>query len=77
VGFGGICPFRSRPGDACARVPVMWDSIVLSTGERGVVRGIDQVAATYVRSRGEWRLCDSQLDGSTGFVPFHMRGYFR
>ena len=27
VGFGGVCPFRSRPGDACARVPVMWDSV--------------------------------------------------
>jgi hypothetical protein len=77
VAFGGICPFRSRPGDACARVPVVWDSIVLSTGQRGVVRGIDQLAATYVRARGEWRLCDSQFDGTTGFVPLHMRSYFR
>jgi hypothetical protein len=77
VAFDGLCPFRSRPGDACARVPVMWDSIVLSTGQRGVVRGIDQVAATYVRARGEWRLCDSQFDGSPGFVPFYLRGYFR
>lgn len=74
VGFGGVCAFRSRPGDACARVPVMWDSVKLSSGERGVVRGIDQVAAVYVRSRGEWRLCDSQFDG---IVPLHMRGFIR
>jgi hypothetical protein len=74
VGFGGVCSFRSRPGDACSRVPVMWDSVQLSTGQRGVVRGIDQVAAVYVRSRGEWRLCDSQFDG---IVPLHMRGFIR
>ena len=74
VGFGGVCSFRSRPGDACARVPVMWDSVKLSNGVRGVVRGIDQVAAVYVRSRGDWRLCDSQFDGS---VPLHMRGFIR
>ena len=74
VGFGGVCSFRSRPGDACARVPVMWDSVKLSNGVRGVVRSIDQVAAVYVRSRGDWRLCDSQFDGS---VPLHMRGFIR
>ena len=27
VNFGGVCPFRARPGDACAQVPVVWDSI--------------------------------------------------
>ena len=39
--------------------------------------GIDQVAATYIRARGEWRLCDSQFDGSPGFVPLHVGRYFR
>jgi hypothetical protein len=74
VNFGGVCPFRSRSGDACVQVPVLWDSIDLSTGVRGVVRGTDQVAAVYVRSRGEWRLCDSQFNG---VVPFQMRGFIR
>jgi hypothetical protein len=74
VNFGGVCPFRARSGDACAQVPVMWDSIELSTGVRGVVRGTNQVAAVYVRNRGEWRLCDSQFNG---VVPFQMRGFIR
>lgn len=74
VNFGGVCPFRSRPGDGCAQVPVLWDSIDLGTGVRGVVRGTDQVAAVYVRSRGEWRLCDSQFNG---VVPSQMRGFIR
>jgi hypothetical protein len=74
VNFGGVCPFRARSGDACAQVPVMWDSIELSTGVRGVVRGTNQVAASYVRNRGEWRLCDSQFNG---VVPFQMRGFIR
>ncbi len=65
---GAVQAMRAR------RVPVMWDSVQLSIGQRGVVRGIDQVAAVYVRSRGEWRLCDSQFDGS---VPLHMRGFIR
>ena len=72
VNFGGVCPFRSRPGDACAQVPVRWDSIDLGTGVRGAVTGTDQVAAVYVRSRGEWRLCDSQFNG---VVPFQLRGF--
>jgi hypothetical protein len=74
VNFGGVCPFRSRAGDACAQVPVLWDSINLATGVRGVVKGTDQVAAVYVRSRGEWRLCDSQFNG---VVPFLLRGFIR
>ena len=41
---------------------------------RGVVRGTDQVAAVYVRSRAEWRLCDSQFNG---VVPFQLRGFIR
>ena len=74
VNFGGVCPFRAKPGDACANVPVMWDSRNLATGVRGVVRGTDQVAAVYARSRGEWRLCDSQFDG---IAPFALRGFIR
>jgi hypothetical protein len=72
VNFGGVCAFRARPGDACANVPVMWDSRDLRTGARGSVRGTDQIAAVYVRSRGEWRLCDSQFDGIA-----LLRGFIR
>jgi hypothetical protein len=75
VNFGGVCPFRARPGDACAQIKVVFDSIDTVTGARDPpARGTDQVAAVYVASRKEWRLCDSQLDGS---VPLHMRSLFR
>jgi hypothetical protein len=74
VNFGGICPYRDRPGDACAQVPVAWDSIRLSNRARESVRGTDQIAAVFVRARGEWRLCDSQFDG---VVPLTMRGFIR
>lgn len=74
VNFGGVCAFRAKPGDACANVPVMWDSRQLATGARGIVRGTDQVAAVYVRSRGEWRLCDSQFDGVASPA---FRGFIR
>ena len=74
VNFGGVCAFRAKPGDACANVPVMWDSRDLATGARGIVRGTDQVAAVYVRSRGEWRLCDSQFDGIASPA---FRGFIR
>lgn len=74
INFGGVCAFRARSGDACARIPVMWDSRELATGIRGVVRGTDQIAAVYVRSRREWRLCDSQFDG---VVPGFLRGFIR
>ena len=78
VNFGGICPFRARPGDACAQMRVVFDSIDITNGAHGPpARGTDQVAAVYVRGRKEWRLCDSQLDGSNGFIPFHMRSLFR
>jgi hypothetical protein len=75
VNFGGVCPFRARPGDACAQIKVVFDSIDITTGAQGPpASGTDQVAAVYVRSRKEWRLCDSQLDGS---VPLHLRSLFR
>ncbi len=75
INFGGVCSFRARPGDACAQIKVVFDSIDITTGAQGPpARGTDQVAAVYVRSRREWRLCDSQLDGS---VPLHLRSLFR
>jgi hypothetical protein len=61
VSFGGICTFRSRPGDACSNSDVRWQSVENSTGETGGVVGVDQVAAVYRQRR--WWLCDSQFNG--------------
>jgi hypothetical protein len=75
VRFGGVCPYLARPGDACAQVPVVWDSIRIRDGAHGPpARGTDQLAAIYVPARDEWRLCDSQFNG---VLPFHMRGFTR
>lgn len=70
VNFGGTCPFRARPGDACAQVPVFWASVNASSGARAPdARGIDQVAAMYYRAQRRWRLCDSQFNADNGIVP--------
>lgn len=61
IDFGGTCSFRSRPGDACARVSADWKSLVLSTGAIEYARGVDQVSAFYLRPR--WWLCESDFDG--------------
>lgn len=74
VNFGGACPFRLREGNACAQIPVFWDSIRVKDGSREpAVKGTDQVAATYFRNR-EWRLCDSQFDG---VLALHLRKFYR
>ena len=74
VRFGGTCPFRSRPGDACAQIPVFWASVRLNNGARESVRGTDQVAAMYQRGERRWRLCDSQFNGNMSLT---MQPYFR
>lgn len=78
VNFGGTCPFRTKPGDACARVPAYWKSaarqniydgftgqLVLRTGEQTEARGVDQLAAYYYADQKRWRLCDSQFDSTS------------
>lgn len=78
VKFGGICTFRAKPGDGCARVPVYWKSVAkkdlydgftgelaLRKGQTEEASGVDQVAAMYYRDQGRWRLCDSQFDSSS------------
>jgi len=72
VAFGGTCPFRNRRADACAVVPVRWESTVrdeanscplnevtLTPGARETAEGLDQVTAVY--EAGEWRLCGSDF----------------
>ncbi|MFI5077200.1 MAG: IPT/TIG domain-containing protein [Vicinamibacteria bacterium] len=74
VAFGGVCRDRGRHGDACAYVPVRWQSTVKATGKPETAIGTDQVNAIYENSR--WRLCDSDfigtttLDGRISLKPF-------
>jgi hypothetical protein len=70
VGFGGTCPFRARPGDACAQVPADWTSIYLPNGTIQHVIGTDQVVAVYRANEGGWRLCESDFNGSGGNTGF-------
>jgi hypothetical protein len=63
VPFTGICPFRSRFGDACAQVPVRWVGKSKSTGETLISTGTDQVTA--VLENNQWKLCASDFDGTT------------
>jgi len=75
VNFGGICNFRQKPGDACARVPSRWVSIANKDvydqfGQLAAYKnqrtetpfGTDQVAAMYYPTQQRWKLCDSQYD---------------
>lgn len=61
INFGGICSFRSRPGDACAQVDARWKSQIKATGQIETVEGTDHMTAVYERPR--WWLCDSDFDG--------------
>lgn len=62
IAFGGVCRDRGRTGDACAYVPVRWESTERANGRRWVTMGVDQVSAIYENSR--WRLCDSDFFGT-------------
>ena len=63
VNFGGSCPFRFKRGDACAVVPVLWDSVDLRTNVRQASSGDDIVAASYSAKDSRWFLCASDYDG--------------
>lgn len=65
VGFGGVCPFRSRSADACFRMPAGWISTKVIDGSTEVVTGVSHVTGVYRNS--EWWLCDSDY-GSTSTV---------
>jgi hypothetical protein len=75
VGFGGICPFRTQTGDACAQVRVFWRAVSNSDGSVGEIRGVDHVAAMYSRDQKRWRLCDSQFDADANVIV--PRGFIR
>lgn len=63
VNFGGTCPSRGRRGDACALVPVFWDSIDTRNNTRTASAGTGIIAAAYSRKDLRWFLCASNYDG--------------
>lgn len=65
VNFGGSCqvPNGARKGDACARVPVFWDSIDIRDNTRAPNSGINIIAAAYALQDARWFLCASNYDG--------------
>lgn len=68
--FGGACAFRGKLGDACAVVPIFWDSIDSRTNTRRSTRGLDYVSAAYSTADSRWWLCSSQYQ-ETGTLTGH------
>jgi hypothetical protein len=71
IDFGGVCPFRSRTGDACISLSCEWDSTIKATGEKGTARGTCFLTSVYRESR--WQLCDSNFQGQPGIMSQFMR----
>ena len=71
VNFGGFCPFRSKQGDACATVPVMWDSIFKPMGVQFSTSGNDVIAAAYSAKDSRWYLCSSDYQAFTPLAASH------
>jgi len=63
--FGDVCGTVHGPkrGDACAYVPVMWDSIDTRDNTHKPNFGVDQITATYSAKDARWFLCSSDYDG--------------
>jgi hypothetical protein len=73
--FGGTCPYQGKSGDACAAVPVKWDSVFLKDNSRAPrVAGTDWIAAVYQPSEKKWGLCDSSFEGH---LALSMRSFIR
>ena len=75
VSFGGRCPFRDTPADACAEVAVDWVSTILADGTREHAWGTDQVTAIYVPTEQRWGLCASDFNGHNS--PATRRDFIR
>lgn len=65
VDFGGSCAY-ALPGDACASVPVMWDST--GPSGRSSTSGIDHLTAVYSTVDSRWWLCSSRYEVPTSSV---------
>jgi hypothetical protein len=67
INFGGRCPFRARPADACAAFNVHWEITYIKAdefhyvGEPEITDGVDYVTAVLENNR--WRLCASDFSG--------------
>jgi hypothetical protein len=67
--FGGICPYRARPADACSAFSVVWevryikDDPPYKAGDRVRTVGTDYVTAVLESNR--WRLCHSDFEGTS------------
>jgi hypothetical protein len=68
VNFSGTCPVFGKRGDACAVVPVFWDSIDLQTNVRGITQGNDIIAAVYAAADARWWLCASNYQSFDAFA---------
>ncbi len=62
LAFGGACAFRGALGDACAVVPVSWNSTEKSTGITSSTSGLDHISAVYSTPDARWWLCSSQYE---------------
>jgi hypothetical protein len=73
--FGGACDFRGALGDACAVVPVYWNSTEKSTGVTSSTSGLDHISAVYAADDSRWWLCSSQYEhlGSLTAAGFYSR----
>ncbi len=71
VDFDGRCSYRSRSGDACSASRVQWNSVEKSSGDTGVAKGVDHVAAVYLS--GRWWLCSSDFEGESTLGPRFIR----
>lgn len=67
VKFGGTCPYAGKLGDACAAVPVYWDSIDMRDNSRppAGTRGVDHISAAYSTADSRWWLCSSYFQPTT------------
>ena len=66
--FGGACAFRGALGDACAVVPVYWNSTDKRTGVTSSTSGLDHLAAVYAAADSRWWLCSSQYEHLGSFT---------
>ena len=76
IDFGGRCIDGPEPlpGDACATVPVRWDSTDLQTNVRSTSQGTDYLTATFVPAENRWWLCSSRLgENATLGHRFYVR----
>jgi hypothetical protein len=63
INFGGVCPFRSKRGDACTSVRVFWRSLDMDHNVEERAAGVDWLASFYGAEQHRWFLCDSSFDG--------------